>query len=55
MKKQKRPEDFEIIIKDGCDKIFKSKGNKDKVMSETNFFLELKGLWNGKPKRREKK
>lgn len=56
MKKQKLDEtDFEVIIRDGCSKIFKSRGNEKKVMKETNVFLELKGLWNGKPKRRKKK
>lgn len=45
--------DFEVVIRDGCSKIFKCKGSEKKVIKETNIFLQLKGLWNGKPKRRK--
>lgn len=45
-------EDFEITINEGFTKIFKCKGNKDKVIHETNTFLKMKGLWNGRKKRK---
>ena len=40
--------DFEVLIKEGGLKIFKSKGNKKKVKNETDVFMTMKGLWNGK-------
>lgn len=54
MKKSEKTElnDFEVLIKEGGRKIFKSKGDKKKVEKETDVFMSMKGLWNGSKKKR---